>query len=721
MAAINPDCDGIPLSQSLRIGLVHNWPGARNSELDIILRVIPIAEKLGHVCVIIDPMGQELTEDGQRCLPHIRHDDFDVVLNLHYLNPKLLSGISYVVNWNPLTYLTHDPITKRSLPIKQFNFIADAFRSHDRVLSAGSGLVDGFVNTLRNETSVSYLPQASLSLHTTIATPPPAVTAPPAPNKAKVFYIGVNWEKLSQSKDKHVRHNGLFEYLDKSNEFAFYGLREQYGIPLWEGISSYQGELPFDGGKSIIEASRKYGITLVLSSQQHRDSELVSTRVFQACAAGTVIISDRNGFLHNYFGNHIYSFDYGDSPKETADNILAQVKHIKDNWEDAQKNALACQRIFADKFALEDEIERLCHQAIVDNASRQRWITQQAEASAVSIVFDVRAVTKDVVENGFQQFSAQNILPTSILLIISQRQASEIHRCLEGNALAPKTRITISDMPLGAVLCEQIPLLDDNIVVYSPNAVWNADHIVNLLANKGLQHDIVYSPTFVEYRNLLEAHETSEYCIKGLDGAITRLDEQCLQRFSVTSFNNATMLFSKRCITENPAVTEKLAYFGIGAVFIIAYEHWLKTGILPKLSPAVTCRWPTSKNYGDMFYNQFSAAFQPATLYRDRNMFSVFYVDINTYVAERVAAWELQQQQQNARSDVSTEYEIDTMRMSLGGISSNVDGLTERFDSGDFSRQFSLLIYIKHLLRNRPMLANGLDRIHTFMAKALKI
>lgn len=122
-----------------------------------------------------------------------------------------------------------------------------------------------------------------------------------------------------------------------------------------------------------------------------------------------------------------------------------------------------------------------------------------------------------------------------------------------------------------------------------------------------------------------------------------------------------------------------------------------------------------------MFYNQFSAAFQPATLYRDRNMFSVFYVDINTYVAERVAAWELQQQQQNARSDVSTEYEIDTMRMSLGGISSNVDGLTERFDSGDFSRQFSLLIYIKHLLRNRPMLANGLDRIHTFMAKALKI
>jgi hypothetical protein len=78
---------------SLRIGLVHNWPGARNSELDIILRIIPILESLGHIGVIVDPMGQILDEQGSRLTPLNKCDDFDLVLNLHYLNPKLLSGL----------------------------------------------------------------------------------------------------------------------------------------------------------------------------------------------------------------------------------------------------------------------------------------------------------------------------------------------------------------------------------------------------------------------------------------------------------------------------------------------------------------------------------------------------------------------------------------------------------------------------------------------------
>jgi hypothetical protein len=80
--------------KSLRIGLVHNWPGARNSELDIILRIMPILAHLGHVGIIIDPMGQVLDFSGNRLSPVRRQDDFDLVLNLHYLNPKLLSGLS---------------------------------------------------------------------------------------------------------------------------------------------------------------------------------------------------------------------------------------------------------------------------------------------------------------------------------------------------------------------------------------------------------------------------------------------------------------------------------------------------------------------------------------------------------------------------------------------------------------------------------------------------
>jgi hypothetical protein len=45
-------------------------------------------------------------------------------------------------------------------------------------------------------------------------------------HNARVFYIGVNWEKLSTNKDRMIRHEGLFEILDKTGEFVFYGLKE---------------------------------------------------------------------------------------------------------------------------------------------------------------------------------------------------------------------------------------------------------------------------------------------------------------------------------------------------------------------------------------------------------------------------------------------------------------------------------------------------------------
>jgi hypothetical protein len=140
-----------------------------------------------------------------------------------------------------------DPITKKSLPIKQFNFNADSFRSHDRVLTADSLLVDRYVETLRQSHQSRWLTPVILPLHTKILSPQEVLPIKTSATNARVFYIGVNWEKLSTNKDRMIRHEGLFEILDKTGEFVFYGLKEQYGVPLWEGMSHYHGELPFDG------------------------------------------------------------------------------------------------------------------------------------------------------------------------------------------------------------------------------------------------------------------------------------------------------------------------------------------------------------------------------------------------------------------------------------------------------------------------------------------
>ena len=705
----------------LRVGLVHNWPGARNSELDIILRITPILQNLGHVGVIIDPMGQELDVNGDRIVPVKAFDNFDLVLNLHYLNPKLLSGLSYTVNWNPLAYITDNPITKQPLPIKQFNFVADAFRSHDRVLSAGSDVVDNYVNALRNGMQPNGLAASKLSFHTTIATPETVDIAKVSHQKAKVFYIGVNWEKLSQSKDKVVRHDGLFETLDASGEFVFYGLREQYGISLWEGIKNYKGELPFDGGKSIVDVSRQCGITLVLSSEQHRESGLVSTRVFQACAAGTVIISDKNPFLEKHFADCVYFFEYGATPRDTAANILTVVNRVKSNWDQAIANAKVCQQRFLQKFALEKEINEICTQALNDIDVRQSRITDFETSTTVSVIVDGRKMSLDELSFAYEQFARQSVRPSDIVLICGIEQKESVSQWLARHKQGLQTRLMVSDSNLGAFIKEYLDTFHSHLMFYIVNSKWAKDHIYNLMLCLSQDSPIIYAPTFVEYESLLSAHETFEFCIKGLDGGMSRLDENVLQRFGITSFNNANFLINKHCIVDNDELLKIMQYFSLGVVFIIAYEHWRKTSILPKLSHAVSSKWCTKEEYGDLTFNQYSAAKVPSDLYRDRNFFSAIYSEVNSFVSERTAAWELQQQQQLARHDVSSEYEIDAMRASLGGVSSDVSGLTEKFDSGDFSRQFSLFVYLKHLLRNRPLALNIISKLHGLLAKALKI
>ena len=279
----------------------------------------------------------------------------------------------------------------------------------------------------------------------------------------------------------------------------------------------------------------------------------------------------------------------------------------------------------------------------------------------------------------------------------------------------------VSDSKLGAFIKEHLDTFHSHLMFYVVNSKWAKDHICNLMLCSSQDSPIIYAPTFVEYESLLSAHETSEFCIKGLDGGMSRLDENVLQRFGVTSFNNANFLINKHCIVDNDELLKIMQYFSLGVVFIIAYEHWRKTSILPKLSHAVSSKWCTKKEYGDLTFNQYGAAKVPSDLYRDRNFFSAIYSEVNSFVSERTAAWELQQQQQLARHDISSEYEIDAMRASLGGVSSDVSGLTEKFDSGDFSRQFSLLVYLKHLLRNRPRALWAINKFHGALAKILKI
>ncbi|GGW82302.1 glycosyltransferase family protein [Alteromonas halophila] len=694
---------------SLRVGLVHNWPGAKNSELDIILRILPVLTSLGHQGIIIDPLGQELSEKGDRLSPVFRHNDFDIVLNLHYLNPKLLAGLSYAVNWNPLAYIVDDPITQQPLPIKQFGYIADCFRSHDRILSAGSPLVDNFVASLREEKGKGWLPEASLSLHTSIVTPENLATEDVTAEDARVFYIGVNWEKLSKSENRAVRHEGLFETLDKSGEFVFYGLREQYGVPLWEGIQHYNGELPFDGGKSIIDKSREYGMTLVLSSQQHRDSALVSTRIFQACAAGTVIITDKNPFIERHFGSKVYYFEYGETPKQTAENLLAVVASVKANWQQAKDNARACQAIFLEQFALEKEIAALCDQAQKDMRARQAFI--ESASPNIHVVVDCRHYGTEAVNQALVQCEAQLLKPGCLHVLCTRKQQQALASV---SSMHFDVVVHEHQGPLGGFLVANVDTLGEAFMCFTPEHTWSRDHLFELTVASNNTASSAYSPAFVDYQSLHGVHETLEYGIKGLDGDVTRLSQRMLSRFSAHRLANANILVPTTVLSAVSFAHARIAQFGIGAIFVLLYEAEQLNGRLPVLSAAVTSVWRTDADYGDVTFNQYQVSNEATGLFRDRNMFSAFFAATNSEVAALQQSWELQQEQGFVGSDESADYQVSLLVR-------QVNALKSKLNSSAFSKEFSLFFYLQHVFRSRPLLLRALNSTHRFFAKLLKV
>ncbi len=175
---------------------------------------------------------------------------------------------------------------------------------------------------------------------------------PLKPNK--LFYCGVNWDPLRTSKPYY----DCLRMLDETGLMDVYGTE---GMKNWN-LRSYKGELPYDG-KSLINAIKEAGVSLVLHSQEHLDNEVISGRIFEAAAAGAVIISDRHGFVTREFKDAVLYIDIDKDNKLPADEMFSQIyTHliwVLEHPVEAEKLARKAHSIFSAKFTLEDQLERL--------------------------------------------------------------------------------------------------------------------------------------------------------------------------------------------------------------------------------------------------------------------------------------------------------------------------------------------------------------------------
>jgi hypothetical protein len=168
--------------------------------------------------------------------------------------------------------------------------------------------------------------------------------------RSNVFYCGVN----SDSRRTSAPIVGLLRDLHVSQRLRAYGPKAA-----WRGFEgSYQGYIA-SNGVDIIERIRDCGIALVLHSDVHLKEGCISGRIFEAAAAGAVIISDAHPFVREVFGDNVFYLDVGQS--EAA--LVAQMDEIRSQIERhplrAEEMARACHQIVTADYTLEQQITNL--------------------------------------------------------------------------------------------------------------------------------------------------------------------------------------------------------------------------------------------------------------------------------------------------------------------------------------------------------------------------
>jgi hypothetical protein len=311
------------------VAIVDYWPHLQNAETECILRLRAALESLCVDVVVINRHGFLVSD------LHTHVDELGVrfVLALHFDSAKCWSAYTYCALWNPLDFFF-----QWSYRNKTNNLL-----SHDAYLSCGSQVADDHVK----RALVGVGRDAPLRMQTLFHGVHQPVIAPSV-GRCQLFYCGINWEAISGAGG---RHHDLLKKLDRDGLIDIYGPEVFQGVQVWRGYDAYLGEIPFDG-ESLIKKVAESGIGLVLSSKAHINSGLMSSRLFEALAAGVPIICDENPFARKYLDSTLLYVDSTASPSVLAEQIKVHVNWIKSNPTKAIKLATDAQKIYTETLSL---------------------------------------------------------------------------------------------------------------------------------------------------------------------------------------------------------------------------------------------------------------------------------------------------------------------------------------------------------------------------------
>lgn len=345
------------------VGIINPWGASLGAESEAILRIRSAIKNLGYDCVLLNSAGMILDSQFRLSGAFIQKDKLTYVISLNYETPKIVDAFYYYTIWSPpemsLRLEDYTPRLSNNILMNDDYLIYDNGGMSNQLQSI-------LLNKERNICAASIL-TASFPLSSMIK---------PTLGNHKIFYCGMNWEKIEEAE---IRHEGLFKLLDNDGNTRIYGperMDDWGGMRPWEGYSSYCGQIPFDGF-SILKEINDCGICLVLSSDIHRRAGAVTNRAYEACAAGAVMISDDNEFMMKHFGDASLFITFNkNNPRDTYRQIMEKYEWICSHPQEALALANRAQEIFREKFSLDVQLRQM----ILNHPNRVRQIQKDLYA-----------------------------------------------------------------------------------------------------------------------------------------------------------------------------------------------------------------------------------------------------------------------------------------------------------------------------------------------------
>lgn len=324
----------------MKIGYLCPFEDKPMAETETRIRFKYCVQKLGHDFVEINMDGIDL--DSKQHADNLKIDfvfSHDTAVSAEKPLPNIFSVFAH---WSPNGFLVANDFERYFAWMSKYDIVIGGYESA-KIREDVNNHPDIYSNYYNITSSVSK----------------DYIIPPQAVNKAfslRLFYIGINLEKIQ---DGNTRYLKLLKVLDRNNKILIYGPNELFGVKnLWEGFNNYKGEIPFDG-KTIIKRISEAGIALALNSPVHSLYGTVSNRIYEAAAAGAVIISDDNPYVRKYFKDTVFYIDIKKTEEEQVSDITTILEYIENHRDIAYQMAYAAQEIFVNKLSLDAQVEGL--------------------------------------------------------------------------------------------------------------------------------------------------------------------------------------------------------------------------------------------------------------------------------------------------------------------------------------------------------------------------